>query len=247
MCWGVHCTTARFSATLTSDNSAAASVKSARRRAAGCLPNPNQCSNSGPGPNNGKGLNCDEFPFASTREADRGGQNIRCVPITENSRMTYLKDRMIWKRLTSISIEQGGAINAFYRTTATAAGTTFDIAFERPDFQGVKYCINPPGGGNVCQNDGNIFNKKVLAPDPAAFTPRRKRFQSSRSMYLYATERGEKVSSASLFEVGRKLYSFVPRNDTLGEISFAARPAEMGGDDDINLEMVVDKVVKRLM
>ncbi|KAH7396062.1 deoxyribonuclease NucA/NucB-domain-containing protein [Cadophora sp. MPI-SDFR-AT-0126] len=227
MCWGVHCTGGRFSATLTADNGASASVKAARRRAAGCLPNPNQCSNSAPGPNRGQNLNCDEYPFASTREADQGGQNIRCVPITENS-------------------QQGGAINGFYRSTGIAAGTAFNIAFERPDAAKVVYCINPQGG-NVCKNDGNIFNKQVLAPDPNAFTPRGKRFEASTPMYLYATERGEKVSSAALLEVGRELYSFAPRNDTLGKISFAARSAEMGGDDDINLELVVDRVLKQLM
>ncbi|KAG4430181.1 hypothetical protein IFR05_014340 [Cadophora sp. M221] len=225
MCWGVHCTSGRFSKTLTSDNSAAKTVKDARRRAAGCLPNPNQCSNSAAGPNNGKGLNCDEFPFASTKEADLGGQNIRCVPSSENSK-------------------QGGAINAFYRSTATAAGTTYDIAFQSPNTAGVKYCVNP-AQGNACVNDGNIFNKKVAAPDPAAFTPR-KRSQIVNPMYLYRTKRGEEVSSATLFEIGRKLHTFVPRNATLDLTSLEGGLASMeGGDDD--LELVMDEVTELIM
>ncbi|KAH7417761.1 deoxyribonuclease NucA/NucB-domain-containing protein [Cadophora sp. MPI-SDFR-AT-0126] len=227
MCWGVHCTSGTFSGTLTADPGASSSVKAARRRAAGCLPSPNQCSNTAAGPNQGQGLNCDEFPFASTREADQGGQNIRCVPTTQNS-------------------QQGGTINGFYRSTGIAAGTAFDLAFLTPT--AARYCVNqaPAGGGAVCGNDGKIFNKNVLAPDAAAWTPRSKRVEAITPMYLYETERGEQVSSASLFEVGRELWKFVPRNDTLGKISFAARSADMGGDDDLDLELVVDRVLKRL-
>lgn len=81
MCWGAYCS--GYEVTLHFDNPSD-DTKSARRTKAGCKPNPNRCNP----PNNANDpLNnsCDEYPFASTENADEVQQSTRCVPGSENS------------------------------------------------------------------------------------------------------------------------------------------------------------------
>ncbi|QIW97074.1 hypothetical protein AMS68_002592 [Peltaster fructicola] len=89
MCWGAFCV-ADKTQFLTYDK-ASKSVKSARRKAAGCLdnkkPGNNRCSAGRPGAK--KGYNCDEYPFASSK-SDSGSSKenrcSRCVPSKQNSK-----------------------------------------------------------------------------------------------------------------------------------------------------------------
>jgi hypothetical protein len=138
---------------------------------------------------------------------------------------------------------QGNLIKNFYAQVATVAGTKYDLGFTNPSAPGVIYCVNP-AGGNACVNDGNIFQKKVLSPNPAAFTP--KRSNMINPMYLYRTRLGREMSSATLFEVGRKLYSFVPRNETLAAMDLALL-AETVDIRSLDLELMVDHVTERIM
>ncbi|KAH7371319.1 hypothetical protein BKA64DRAFT_587530, partial [Cadophora sp. MPI-SDFR-AT-0126] len=215
MCWGVHCTSAKYSTSLTLDRSGA----SKRRRTAGCTVSVTNANPSGknrcraPGQTfgiNAKGQpshNCDEFPFASTREADRGGQINRCVLEAENSKL-------------------GNALKAFYR--GRVSGDKFQIAFGNPNTVSIKYCVNP-AGGNVCKNDNNIFvGTNGPAADPASFTPKRNSASGFVSrIYLYRTKLGREVSSAALFEPGRPLHVYV-----------ASRNATMEGE----VELEMDKI-----
>ncbi|KAF2186618.1 hypothetical protein K469DRAFT_686999 [Zopfia rhizophila CBS 207.26] len=200
MCWGVHCTSGKFSSALTLSRSNQAK----RRRTAGCTV-PKSAASNPTGQNrcrvpgqtfgtraNGKpSHNCDEFPFASTAEADAGGQINRCVPEEQNS---------------------GNSIKNFYRGRVT--GDKFQIAFASPSTAGVTFCVNP-AGGNVCVNDGNIF-LGVQGPvsNPTSFTPKRSNeaFVPKNRMFLYRTKLGREVSSPALFEPGRLIHVYVARN-----------------------------------
>lgn len=86
---GAYCTKGpRFGVTLNWDRPDK-TTKRRRRRSAGCAPNPNRCSTKKGYP---PGHSCDEYPFASTKEADQGGQVNRCVPAGQNSRV-FLSSR----------------------------------------------------------------------------------------------------------------------------------------------------------
>lgn len=76
MCWGAYCS--NYEVSLEFDNPSQ-DTKNQRRTKAGCKPNPNRCSGGNP---NGS---CDEYPFASTSNADDVQQVTRCVPGSENS------------------------------------------------------------------------------------------------------------------------------------------------------------------
>ncbi len=59
----------------------------ARRRAAGCAPNPNRCSTK---KGYKAGYNCDEYPFASTVSNGKVRTRVnRCVPKKQNSSESY--------------------------------------------------------------------------------------------------------------------------------------------------------------
>ena len=79
MCWGAYC--ANYEVSLSYDKGASQSTKRARRKKAGCGSG-NRCGDSSPDPD---GSSCDEYPFASTLEADNDQQVTRCIPPTENS------------------------------------------------------------------------------------------------------------------------------------------------------------------
>ena len=87
---------------LTWDN-ANAQTKDDRRRTAFCGRN-NRCNAANL---RRPGYNCDEFPFASTSEADTGGQVSRCVPSIQNdiTRKVYLSDLALLFFLSFIAAE----------------------------------------------------------------------------------------------------------------------------------------------
>ena len=76
MCWGAYCS--NYGVSLEFDNPSQA-TKDQRRTKAKCKPNPNRCSGGNPDGS------CDEYPFASTSNADDVQQVTRCVPGSENS------------------------------------------------------------------------------------------------------------------------------------------------------------------
>lgn len=73
MCWAIRCGNPNFPQRLTFD-SPSKEKKKERRDAAGCgRPNRYNSSNQGkPGFRGGGKISCDEYPFASTKEADQG-------------------------------------------------------------------------------------------------------------------------------------------------------------------------------
>jgi hypothetical protein len=90
MCWAVRCANPTFTQYLTWDEPDAAKTKD-RRNSAGCQPGGNKCGVNSKSPlhrPDAGGVvynSCDEYPFASTSDADAGSQVSRCVPKVENS------------------------------------------------------------------------------------------------------------------------------------------------------------------
>lgn len=130
MCWATRCASPTFPQQLTFDFPDDAKEK-VRRKSAGCQKG-NKCNKgkSGIGHRGDGYESCDEYPFASTKEADRGKQVSRCVPGRENS-------------------YQGGKIQGLQRKWKKEGKTSFLIGFGNPGAKGVKYCNN-----QACKNDG---------------------------------------------------------------------------------------------
>ncbi|QIX01353.1 hypothetical protein AMS68_006870 [Peltaster fructicola] len=137
MCWGAYCTRPSFGVTLNYDRYGGTGNRNsptgvARQKSAGCAPRPNRCSTKGG--NKKAGQNCDEYPFASTSDADKGGQVSKCVIIGHNSR-------------------QGNILKQYYQGTCGGKDCQFIITFGNPAGAGVRYCqaYNDPHG--QCIND----------------------------------------------------------------------------------------------
>ncbi|EJP62977.1 hypothetical protein CRV24_009596 [Beauveria bassiana] len=130
MCWAVRCANPVFPVALTFDWPDKAK-EDARRKSAGCQKG-NKCNKGKTGPGHrGTGYeSCDEYPFASTKEADRGHQVSRCVPGKENS-------------------YQGGKLSGLQKRWKKEGKTGFKIGFGNPGAKGVKFCQN-----QACKNDG---------------------------------------------------------------------------------------------
>ncbi|KAI2782987.1 deoxyribonuclease NucA/NucB-domain-containing protein [Daldinia loculata] len=167
------------------------STESKRRRTAGCGSN-NRC---------GKkklmktGFNCDEYPFASTRNADRGGQINRCVPERENSR-------------------QGSALNQFYHSKGKFRATgckskkncSFTVAFKGTNTKTIGPCKKKPD----CKNDGNQWTK--TGPT------KREEPQEPQNVAEYKLRRsGDTIMSSEDLQPGDLVYHIVERNATLAE------------------------------
>ncbi|OAR02997.1 hypothetical protein LLEC1_03839 [Akanthomyces lecanii] len=143
MCWAVRCASPTFPQTLTFDFPTD-KTKDARRTKAGCNPHGNKCGtkNSGPGHRGPPNTSCDEYPFASVKEADGGPQVSRCVPGPENSR-------------------QGQALSTLQKKWKKEGKTRFLIGFGNPGSTGVRYCNNEP-----CTADGfEVQDGKVAKRD----------------------------------------------------------------------------------
>ncbi|TQV93252.1 hypothetical protein V2A60_010314 [Cordyceps javanica] len=130
MCWATRCASPTFPQTLTFDFPDEVK-KEERRKSAGCEKG-NKCNKgkSGTGHRGDGYESCDEYPFASTKEADQGHQVSRCVPGTQNS-------------------YQGGKLSGLQKKWKKEGKTTFLIGFGNPGSSGVNYCNNEP-----CKNDG---------------------------------------------------------------------------------------------
>lgn len=129
MCWGTKCTETHGAlATLEYDGRAKKDpVIAQRRKAAGCPSSYNRCSNSPkaksrwPVPD----FNCDEFPFASTKDSDGNTHANRCVPKKENSSQGSALQKFFAKEFPGKS---GQGVRAGCQANPT--NCKFNIAFQ---------------------------------------------------------------------------------------------------------------------
>ncbi|KAH6663402.1 hypothetical protein B0J14DRAFT_707143 [Halenospora varia] len=208
MCWGAFCVD-KHTEFLTYDK-ASASVKRARRKAAGCLdnqkPGNNRCSAGRPGaqPN----YNCDEYPFASTKANNQAGATngkenrcSRCVPSSQNSK-------------------QGSTISKGYKDFCqNKAPCNFQVFFA--NMGNVPHC-NPNGSGNCnadsaeqCSGAINIIERREYTAIEArgtamngTFIPGPAQFRTYDGVLLTAPHGGT---------IGQAVYKPVPINETLYE------------------------------
>ncbi|KAI1482410.1 hypothetical protein F4774DRAFT_407018 [Daldinia eschscholtzii] len=224
MCWGAYCTQPAFGSTLEYDNyggtgSRTSDVGKRRTNSAGCTPRPNRCSSV-------SGKNCDEYPFASTSDADKGGQVNKCVVSGHNSR-------------------QGNIIKNYVSSTCNNQRCSFIVGFGNPGAQGVKYCNAYSDPYNQCIPDGSIFKNgkaDVRPPQPA---PKRRGVGDSTVALpggLYLLKSGMRVSFGENLDIGTKTKRAEPRNATL------ARRAEDGLEDeeDVHWDFHDDEIAARL-
>ncbi|KAH0566175.1 hypothetical protein GP486_000428 [Trichoglossum hirsutum] len=232
MCWGAYCTKGpRFGVTFNWDK-ADKTTKRRRRRSAGCAPNPNRCSTK---KNYPKGHSCDEYPFASVKEADQGGQVNRCVPADQNSR-------------------QGNLIGKYYQSSCGGNPCQFIVGFGNPNSAGVKYCSAFQDPKTMCVPDGNEF--KGNNPD---VQPPNKRDLDQVRGYLYMTERGTEVSFDHDLEPGTIIHSVRAINETLFDETLKLKrrddydyydDSDNDDEDDVddpNLEVVEDKIAYKIV
>ena len=89
MCWGAYCSNYEVNLNFDKPNN---DKKNERRKKAGCKPNPNRCNKKNDPGNN----SCDEYPFASTSNADDVQAVTRCVPPSDNnSKGLFLKPKLL--------------------------------------------------------------------------------------------------------------------------------------------------------
>lgn len=80
MCWGAYCKGDGTALTYDRPNKV---TKAARRKAAGCAPNPNRCSTK---MGHAAGYQCDEYIFASTKKQNGAATRVnRCIIANQNS------------------------------------------------------------------------------------------------------------------------------------------------------------------
>ncbi|KAI6855032.1 hypothetical protein KC343_g2731 [Hortaea werneckii] len=125
MCWGAYCTADAAGSTLTYDSYGGQ-------------------GRGGSGPTE----QCDEYPFASTLDADDYYQVSRCVPQRQNS-------------------IQGGLIGAYVRDCGVSCPV--QITFGNPGSAGVAYCFAYQDRAAKCINDQNplIYRRRAnqVIPD----------------------------------------------------------------------------------
>lgn len=124
MCWGVYCMESQGKlATLQYDGRAKKDkVIRQRRTAAGCG-SYNRCSNSAKAKSKWPvaGFNCDEFPFANSKDSDTSDHVNRCVPQKENSSQGSALQKFFAKEFPSTTRSQ---------CTANPANCKYNIAFQ---------------------------------------------------------------------------------------------------------------------
>ncbi|KAI1078362.1 hypothetical protein F5B20DRAFT_582289 [Whalleya microplaca] len=128
MCFGANC---HFNRTIYTFDNASDSQQSKRRTKAGCV----RGKGKNPCENNPAGNSCDEFPFASTSDADTETQIYRCVKKNDND-------------------SQGGQVSNMRKNVCkNKFPCQFSLSFQGE--QKYQYCKPSPN----CTNDGNIFTK----------------------------------------------------------------------------------------
>lgn len=124
MCWGVYCmgnqgklATLQYDARAKKDK-----LISQRRNAAGCG-SYNRCSNNAKAKSKWPvaGFNCDEFPFANSKDSDTSKHVNRCVPQKENSSQGSALQKFFAKEFPTATRSQ---------CTANPANCKYNIAFQ---------------------------------------------------------------------------------------------------------------------
>ncbi|KAI1469391.1 deoxyribonuclease NucA/NucB-domain-containing protein [Daldinia caldariorum] len=191
MCFAVHCK--HKPKQLTWDKPLY-DVERKRRLSAGCGQN-NRCSEK---KLKKKGYNCDEYPFATTKQADRGGQINRCVPRSENSR-------------------QGAILGQLYRSRGIYKKTgcngrkncSFTVAFKGSKTKTIGPCKTKPD----CKADSNQWNKSGPL--------KREEPQRPQTVAEYKLRHsGDTITSSEDLQPGDLVYHIVERNATLAEKQF---------------------------
>ncbi|KAK6953488.1 hypothetical protein Daesc_005793 [Daldinia eschscholtzii] len=205
------------------------SVEGKRRRTAGCGSN-NRCSQKKLGK---KGFNCDEYPFASSKQADRGGQINRCVPERENSR-------------------QGSALNQFYHSRGKYRATgckskkncSFTVAFKGSKTKTIGPCKKTPN----CKNDGNQWTKTGPVRRDEIEEP-----QQPATVVEYKLRRsGDTILASDDLQPGDLVYHIVERNATLAEEQHSGHVFnEFAGVEQYdymndNMDMEEDEILERI-
>ncbi|PWY89147.1 hypothetical protein BO70DRAFT_418166 [Aspergillus heteromorphus CBS 117.55] len=179
-----------------------------RTRGAGCG-RPNRCSR----PPYGSGYQCDEYPFKSVRESDRGNQVNRCVAARQNN-------------------AQGQALRNFYysrgefrnRGCHNQPPCRLSVAFSNASRLG--YCQSRPN----CRNDGNEYTRSGPA--------RRDEVQESEFFRLAS---GTVLFAPGGARIGDVVYHVSFRNETLLEERDVVDGENDDDDDAVVENMQVDE------
>ncbi|PKY03800.1 hypothetical protein P168DRAFT_327839 [Aspergillus campestris IBT 28561] len=213
MCYGAKCK--RLGTTLTWDHPNYTN-QGKRSRLAGCGSG-NRCSK----PPYGAGYQCDEFPFKSVKEAEKGNQVNRCVKRHYNSR-------------------QGGVLRQFYYSNGNFKGKgcdgkapcKFSLSFK--NFNKYGYCKK----GGSCTNDGNEYTKAGPA----------KREEEVDASGYYRLGSGDVIYVPDGAAVGDLVYKakFTNSNGTM--IADVATPTDDDDeiDDDDEFDVEEDTIVEEV-
>ena len=251
MCFAVNCK--NFRSILTWDKPDDDTVKE-RRKLAGCGSN-NKCNkvNIGKPLNRGPGYpSCDEYPFASTSEADAGGQMSRCVPQPQNSsKFCDLEELSCFIRTMLIHILQLGQGSALrnqvyskFRAEGKSLGR-FKVEFTNFNIPGVNYCLS----GSSCKNDGYEIRNGAVAPDGTlakreAEEENKKKYEKEekneqRQLFrFYETKSGATLASTGFYAVGDEYERILDAGEKV-PAGFTSREA----DDDV---YIADEIVAEL-
>ncbi|KAH6662756.1 hypothetical protein B0J14DRAFT_570798 [Halenospora varia] len=222
MCYGANCMGVGTS--LNYDKLADAkkwsALKSQRRKAAGCLKTGgNRCSSK----NNGgiTGVNCDEYPFAST--AASGTRGNRCVPTTQNSK-------------------QGGMLNGFYSSKCKNAACKFTVGFTKET--AIDQEKGPNGSSAATSTDTAGDGTDTIPGEEFA-----KRDIADEVVRRYLTSTGRTISIPGGAEIGETSVWMEPRNATMfeehaEEMALAQRDLE--DDYDIDDDVMMGSMVENL-
>ncbi|KAH8724858.1 hypothetical protein GQ44DRAFT_707936 [Phaeosphaeriaceae sp. PMI808] len=199
-CYGAYCAN---NGDLLQFDVATTQEKRNRRKQAGCVKSGgNRCSIK---KQPVAGLQCDEYPYASSKPKVTAVRLNKCVLGTENSR-------------------QGGKLSAFYASTCKGKACDFQIKMTgggdicSPTSKGFKAAcaaekpnIEQPAAGQPAatptdtSDDGSDDNsaKRSIGAYP--------------SMRRYVTSSGREVELSGEHNIGRSIYQVVARNETLHE------------------------------
>ncbi|KAI8960705.1 hypothetical protein F5Y11DRAFT_349220 [Daldinia sp. FL1419] len=196
MCPSTYCTSPRFGTTLEYDDyggtgSRKGAVGRERTKTAGCTPHPNRYSRK-------PRKNCDEYPFASTSDADKGGRVLKCVSETHNSR-------------------QGAIISHYVQKYCESKKCKFTIGFGNPTARGVKYNRANKNPRKYCVSDHTVF--KNGRADKGIRGKRDLETNSTMPLpgCLYLMNSSVTVAFGEDLEIGTRTKRAAPRNTTFIE------------------------------
>ncbi|KAL3420326.1 hypothetical protein PVAG01_08825 [Phlyctema vagabunda] len=235
MCYGAICE--GIGSTLVYDKADAA-TKRQRRKSAGCIASGgNRCSVRKGAP---AGLQCDEYPFASTADGANGDRLNRCVPAQQN--------RM-----------QGGTINGFYRGSFCGGGPcTFQINYGNAGL--IPYCQNqcpstqdpdteiptravPPPGPPADDDDAEDGTDLEDLPPDQEEPEVSKRMTLVAEVFRYRTKLGLEVVVPGGAVIGQRTWWASPRNATLWDEQTKTPDFEDEGVDDGEFDDLVNNLV----